>query len=139
MYYINSPVTSIGILFGISSVTGVLATCVSGCSSVSCLNGGHCMEKWGEGGFLCDCSSSEHYGARCEKGAFLVAAFTMSHCIVLIIVINCWTAVRFFDRSVGGNYNTIKVKDRPIYGHVQSNYVERCLIKLMETWFGALG
>jgi hypothetical protein len=35
-----------------------------------CLNGGFCIEKWGEGYYECDCSQSNFAGKRCELGEY---------------------------------------------------------------------
>lgn len=51
---------------------GVHKGCKEGCTVNQCLNGGDCIEKWGEGHYECDCSQSNFAGKRCELGEYTV-------------------------------------------------------------------
>lgn len=52
----------------ISSLTGLEKGCKKGCTKNLCLNGGICIERWGEGHYECDCSRSNFAGKQCELG-----------------------------------------------------------------------
>ncbi|XP_048758506.1 axotactin-like isoform X3 [Ostrea edulis] len=51
------------------NINGVHKGCKEGCTVNQCLNGGDCIEKWGEGHYECDCSQSNFAGKRCELEA----------------------------------------------------------------------
>nr|XP_022313523.1 contactin-associated protein-like 5 isoform X4 [Crassostrea virginica] len=50
-------------------IAGIHRGCKKGCNVNLCLNGGTCMERWGEGLYECDCSRSNFAGKQCELEA----------------------------------------------------------------------
>lgn len=52
----------------IFSLKGLKKDCKKGCTKNLCLNGGICIERWGEGHYECDCSHSNFAGKQCELG-----------------------------------------------------------------------
>nr|XP_034312115.1 contactin-associated protein-like 5 isoform X6 [Crassostrea gigas] len=51
------------------SIEGLKKGCKKGCTKNLCLNGGVCIERWGEGHYECDCSHSNFAGKQCELEA----------------------------------------------------------------------
>ncbi|XP_061182173.1 axotactin-like isoform X3 [Saccostrea echinata] len=51
------------------SNTGLKKGCKAGCTKNWCLNGGYCIERWGDGDYECDCSRSKFAGERCQLEA----------------------------------------------------------------------